>query len=316
MLDNEGRSITYLRLSVTDRCNSRCIYCMPKDGVSMLCHNDILSYEELVRIVKATAKLGVTKVRLTGGEPLVRKGLVDLVGMIRDIEGVEEIDLTTNATLLAPVAQDLKNAGLNRINVSLDTLNPEKYKKITRMGSLDDALAGLEAANAAGFVGTKINSVLMGGVNDDEIRDLCLLCKDQPYSMRFIELMPIGECSSWPRERFITGEEVLARVPELVQAGGQDGVSTLYTAEGWKGTVGLIRPMSNRFCKDCTRIRVTSDGKLKPCLHSSTEIPLRGLEGEDLLSAIRDGIKMKPAKHEMDETHISESARAMNEIGG
>ncbi len=282
----------------------------------MLCHSDILSYEELVKIVEATVALGVKKVRLTGGEPLVRRGIVDLVRMIHGIDGVEEIALTTNATLLAPVAQDLKDAGLNRLNVSLDTLNPEKYKKITRTGSLEDALDGLKAAKEVGFTDTKINSVLMGGVNDDEIRDLCLLCKDEPYSLRFIELMPIGECADWPKERFISGEEVLARVPELVKAKGQDGVSTLYTAEGWKGTVGLIRPMSNRFCKDCTRIRVTSDGKLKPCLHSSTEIPLRGLEGDDLRDAIREGIMMKPAKHDMDETHVSQSARAMNEIGG
>ena len=316
MKDNEGRSISYLRLSVTDKCNCRCIYCMPKDGIPMLCHEQILSYEELVRIVSATAQLGVTKVRLTGGEPLVRRNLVDLVRMIREIDGIQEIDLTTNATLLAPVAQDLKDAGLSRINVSLDTLDAEKYKKISRVGSLEDALAGLAAAKAAGFTGTKINSVLMGGINDDEIRDLCLLCKDEPYSLRFIELMPIGECATWPKERFISDEQVLKQVPELSLAAGQDGVSTLYTAEGWKGTVGLIRPMSNRFCKDCTRIRVTSDGKLKPCLHSSTEIPLRGLEGEELLEAIRQGILMKPAKHEMDETHISESARAMNEIGG
>ncbi len=282
----------------------------------MLCHKDILTFEELVRIVQATAELGVTKVRITGGEPLVRRGIVDLVGMIKDIDGVDEIALTTNATLLAPVAQELKDAGLDRINVSLDTLDPEKYKKITRMGSLEDALAGIEAAKKAGFTGTKINSVLMGGVNDDEIRDLCLLCKDEPYSLRFIELMPIGECADWPRECFISGEEVLARVPELTKHTGQDGVSTVYTGEGWKGSVGLIRPMSNRFCKDCTRIRVTSDGKLKPCLHSSTEIPLRGLKDDELRDAIRKGIMMKPAKHEMDETHASESARAMNEIGG
>ncbi len=316
MLDNEGRSITYLRLSVTDRCNSRCIYCMPKDGVPMLCHNEILTYEELVRIVKATADLGVTKVRITGGEPLVRRNLVDLISMIRQIDTVDDISLTTNATLLAPVAQDLKDAGLTRINVSLDTLNPEKYRKISRVGTLEDALAGLQAAKDAGFEGTKINSVLMGGINDDEIRDLCLLCKDEPYSLRFIELMPIGECADWPKERFISGEEVLRRVPELTEELGQDGVSTIYTAEGWKGSVGLIRPMSNRFCKDCTRIRVTSDGKLKPCLHSSSEIPLRGFEGDELKEAIRQGILMKPAKHEMVETHISESARAMNEIGG
>ncbi len=315
MLDNEGRSISYLRLSVTDKCNCRCIYCMPKDGVPMLCHSDLLSYEELVRIVRATAELGVTKVRITGGEPLVRRNLVDLVGMIREINSIKEIALTTNATLLAPVAQDLKDAGLTRINVSLDTLNPQKYKQITRMGTLEDALAGLQAAKDAGFTGTKINSVLMGGINDDEIRDLCYLCKDDSYSLRFIELMPIGECADWPKERFISDEEVLARVPELKLV-GQDGVSTVYAGDRWAGTVGLIRPMSNRFCKDCTRIRVTSDGKLKPCLHSATEIPLRGLEGDELLQAIRQGILMKPAKHEMDETHVSESARAMNEIGG
>ncbi len=315
MRDEFGRDIRYLRLSVTDRCNCRCVYCMPENGVPMLSHADILSFEEMRDIVAAAASLGVRKVRLTGGEPLVRRGIVDLVGMIAAVPGIDEVDMTTNATLLAPVAASLRDAGLTRLNVSLDTLDAARYEAITRRGTLADALAGLAAAHDAGFANTKINCVLVGGVNDDELRPLAELARDRDLTVRFIELMRMGECAGWPKGRFVSADEVLSAVPELVQVGGQ-GVSELYHAPGWKGSVGLIRPMTHRFCSSCDRIRVTADGRLKPCLHSAAEVNLRGLSGQDLVEAIRAGIAAKPRGHRMDNGRASDSLRAMNEIGG
>lgn len=315
MLDGEGRLIEYLRLSVTDRCNYRCTYCMPAGGVPMLRHGDILSFEELTEVVAAAAELGVRKVRLTGGEPLVRRGLPDLVRMIRAVPGVEELAMTTNATLLAPVAAELRAAGLDRLNVSLDTLDAARYAELTRGGSLADALAGLEAARAAGFSHTKLNCVLMGGVNDADVPRLADLARTEPIDVRFIELMPMGPCAAWPKARFVPAETVLKAVPGLAPL-RRDGVAELWHAPGWAGNVGLIRPMSHRFCDGCSRIRVTADGRLKPCLHSAAEIPLRGLHGEALLFELRRGIAAKPAYHHMDKDHASQSARDMNEIGG
>ena len=325
MRDAQGRRIGYLRLSVTDRCNCRCAYCMPADGVPMLSHDDVCSFEELARITETCCELGVSKVRLTGGEPLVRRGLPGLVRMLREVPGVRELAMTTNATLLAPVAAELRAAGLDRLNVSLDSLRPERYAAITRGARLDDALAGLRAAGDAGFTGTKVNCVLMGGVNDDEVADIAGLARDQPVDVRFIELRPIGPAARWPRARFLPAEVVLETVPELEPARGRDearadadrdGVAELFSAPGWAGRVGLIRPMSHRFCAGCTRIRVTADGRLKPCLHSADEVSLRGLAGEELRAALLAGIALKPAHHDMDGTHASDSARAMNEIGG
>ena len=315
MRDAQGRRIDYLRLSVTDRCNCRCAYCMPADGVPMLSHDDVCSFEELARITETCCELGVTKVRLTGGEPLARRGLPGLVRMLREVPGVRELAMTTNATLLAPVASELRAAGLDRINVSLDSLRPERYAAITRGARLDDALAGLRAAHDAGFTGTKVNCVLMGGVNDDEVADIAGLAREKPVDVRFIELMPIGEAAGWPRARFVDASAVLGAVPELAPV-GTDGVAELFSAPGWAGRVGLIRPMSHRFCAGCTRIRVTADGRLKPCLHSADEVSLRGLAGEALREALLAGIALKPAHHDMDGAHASESARAMNEIGG
>lgn len=315
MLDGEGRLIEYLRLSVTDRCNCRCTYCMPAGGVPMLGHRDILSFEELTEVVTACAQLGVRKVRLTGGEPLVRCGLPELVRMIRAVPGVEELAMTTNATLLAPVAAELHHAGLDRLNVSLDTLDAARYAELTRGGSLEDALAGLAAARDAGFSHTKVNCVLMGGVNDADVPRLAELARTEPIDVRFIELMPMGPCAGWPKARFVPAETVLEAVPGLEPL-RRDGVAELWHAPGWEGNVGLIRPMSHRFCDGCSRIRVTADGRLKPCLHSAAEIPLRGLHGEALLSELRRGIAAKPAYHHMDQDHASQSARDMNEIGG
>jgi cyclic pyranopterin phosphate synthase len=313
MQDLRGRTIDYLRLSVTDLCNYRCLYCMGADGVCKKEHREILSLEELAEIGRAAVTCGVKKIRLTGGEPLVRRGILDLCRMLRALPGLEELTLTTNGAALPRMAADLKVAGVDRLNVSLDTLQPEKFRAITRRGELQETLAGLDAAEAAGFTGTKINAVLMGGVNDDEIADLAALTRERDWSVRFIELMPLGVCAGWPRERFISADAVLRTLPQL-EAVGPDGVAELYRVPGWRGTVGLIRPMSRCFCVACSRIRVTADGRLKPCLHSAEEIPLRGLRGAELEDAIRRGAARKPEAHRL--AVGTDTERTMNEIGG
>ena len=313
MFDLYGRTIEYLRLSVTDRCNYRCAYCMPAGVCGGL--RELLSLGELAEIARAAVACGVRKIRLTGGEPLVRPGLADLCRMLRALPGVEELAITTNGSLLPQLAGELKGAGVDRLNVSLDTLNADKFAALTGCGELAQTLAGLEAADAAGFRDTKINTVLMGGVNDDEIVDFVALTRDHPYCLRFIELMPIGACAHWPAERFVKADAVLRAVPALRPI-GVSGVSELYQIPGWAGTVGLIRPMSHRFCAKCDRVRVTADGVLRPCLHAPDGLPLRGLHGDALVEAIREGIARKPACHHLTVDCPSESGRAMYEIGG
>ncbi len=315
MKDRYGRTIKYLRLSVTDLCNCRCVYCMGENGVPRLPHSAILSFEEIEEIVRAAVSLSVTKVRLTGGEPLVRRGIDELVRRLRGIEGVEELAMTTNGARLAEYAEALKEAGLDRLNVSLDTLDPEKFRRITRIGELRDTLDGLDAARRAGFERIKLNTVLMGGVNDDEIAEIAALAKDGAFDVRFIELMPIGECTDWDRRRFLPAERVLEYLPKGERV-PSDGVAELWRPAGFRGTVGLIRPLSHRFCADCDRIRVTADGCLKPCLHSAREIPLRGKHGEALVRTIAEGMQAKPREHHMADGHASESRRGMNRIGG
>lgn len=315
MQDQLGRKISYLRLSVTDLCDLRCVYCMPEHGVPKRAHHEICSLEELRNMTAAAVSLGVRKVRVTGGEPLVRRGVAELCRMLRGLPGLEELCITTNGILLPELAEPLRAAGVDRLNVSLDTLRPERYHEITRVGALSDVLRGLEAAERAGFQHTKLNCVLMGGVNDDEIADFIRLTKERPLSVRFIELMPMGICARWDKARFLPAKTVLDRVPELEPV-GSDGVSLLYRLPGALGTVGLIEPMSHAFCSNCSRIRITADGKLKPCLHSETEIPLRGLSGEALCEAIMRGVAMKPKQHELTRDGESRAGRGMNEIGG
>ena len=314
MKDNYGRQIDYLRLSVTDLCNLRCQYCMPAGGVEKLQHRAILSFEALEAIVRAAVKLGVRKVRITGGEPLVRRDIPELCRRIAAIDGVEELCMTTNGILLTKYAKALRDSGVQRLNISLDTLRPNRYAALTRNGCLDDALAGMEAARAAGFEKLKINAVLIGGVNDDEIADLAALTRDRPDEVRFIELMPMGECAGWDKSRFLSCDAVLEALPELEEI-EPAGVARRYRMPGWQGTIGLIRPVSAHFCPACDRIRVTADGRLKPCLHSALEIPLAGLEGEALEEAMARAILSKPHRHHL-EQGSSQTPRSMNEIGG
>ena len=315
MIDHYGRNITYLRLSVTDLCNLRCLYCMPEGGVEKLPHSAILSVEEIERIVKTAVRCGITKLRLTGGEPLVRRGIVEICRRVGAVDGVEELCMTTNAVLLPQYARELRQAGVSRLNISLDTLRPDRFKAISRIGSLQDALDGIHAAMEQKYDRIKINCVLMGGVNDDEIFDFVSLTKQYGISVRFIELMPIGQCAGWDKSRFIPGSVVLERVPELKPC-GSDGVSALYRLDGAPGTVGLINPISCHFCAKCNRIRVTADGKLKPCLHSADEIDLRGLSDEQLYETMRRAVLDKPLRHRLEEQGVSGSLRNMNAIGG
>lgn len=320
MIDSFGRKINYLRISVTDLCNLRCKYCMPENGIDKKCHEQILRNEEIIEIVRVMSELGITKVRITGGEPLIRKGIVDIIKEINELEGIEEIVMTTNGELLEDMAEELKVAGLDRVNISLDTFDPEKFKEITRRDSLAKVLRGIEKAIQVGLSPVKINTVLMGGINDDEIENFVALTIDKPIDARFIELMPIGEASDWNKERFISTSEVLKRVPSLYPVVGKDisSPAKYYKLHDSIGTVGLIDPISCSFCNNCNRIRVTSDGKLKLCLHSDVEIDLLGAlrSGDDLKQLILSRIKEKPEKHLMETEDFTPITRNMNRIGG
>ncbi len=317
MKDLYDRNIHYLRISVTDLCNLRCRYCMPAEGVKKLAPSEVLTHEEIVEITAAAVELGIDKVRITGGEPLVHPGIVELCRSIGAIPGIRDMAMTTNAALLAPVAKELKAAGVNRVNISLDTLDAEKYRSITRVGSLDDALGGIRAALECGMSPVKLNAVLIGGVNDDEIANLAGLTMKYPVEMRFIELMPIGDNTEFGDKAYIPNTTVLKTLPGLAPVKTEDGVASLFTLPGAKGKVGLISPLSHEFCDRCSRLRLTSDGYLKPCLHSAEEINLRGLHGDELKEAIKLAIDHKPARHpELSAAHRSQSKRGMNGIGG
>ena len=313
MKDRFGRDITYLRISVTDLCNLRCKYCMPESGVKSLCHSDILSIEEIVEIVKVASKNGIKKIRLTGGEPLVRRGFINLCKQISKIDEIEDIAITTNGVYLKDMADELFENKVRRINFSLDTLIKEKYNDITRRNDFDKTMESLFYAIKKGFK-VKINVVLIGGFNDDEIQDFVNLANKYDLEVRFIELMQIGETANWSKDKFVSNKIVLEKVPEL-EFDGVSGVAKIYKIRGQKGRIGLISPISCSFCEDCNRIRLTSDGKLKPCLHSKDEINLKGLSGEELEEVFKRGIYEKPEKHHLEDGK-SESARDMNKIGG
>ncbi len=317
MIDGCGRTIDYLRLSVTELCNLRCVYCMPPEGICKRRHAEICSLEELEELAAACVELGVRKLRLTGGEPLVRKGILTLVERLAALPGLEELTMTTNGTLLPELAAPLRAAGLDRLNVSLDTLDPARYRALTRGGELDRVLAGLAAAEAAGFSDLRLNAVLLRGVNEGELGALARLAREHPWSVRFIERMPIGPAAGLG---FLPASRVLEAVPELREQEAErgergGGVARLYAAPGWAGTVGLITPMSCDFCGACSRIRITADGKLKLCLHSPEEIPLRGLRGAALRETVLAAVRRKPARHRL-ESAPSQSKRIMYEIGG
>ena len=317
MKDSFGREITYLRLSVTDRCNLRCRYCMPEDGICRKSKEEMLTEDEMIMAVEAAASLGIKKLRLTGGEPLVKRNILTICRRAAAVDGIREVCLTTNGTLLPQMAKPLRDAGVDRLNISLDTLNPEKYAYITRMGTLDSALKGIESALEAGFDRLKLNAVLIGGFNDDEITALAELTKRYPADMRFIELMPMTDNEEFGQAAYVPGAEVLKALPELVPVEHSDGVAKLYRLPGAQGNIGLISAVSSHFCATCNRIRLTADGKLKPCLHSDQEYSIKGLDFEGMRRELERAILAKPACHApLSAVERSNAGRSMNRIGG
>ncbi|MBU2534815.1 MAG: GTP 3',8-cyclase MoaA [Chloroflexi bacterium] len=320
--DSFQRPIDYLRISVTDRCNLRCVYCMPTEGIDLLAHEDILSYEEIYRVATAAAELGINKVRITGGEPLVRIGLSSLVGMLAQIEAIDDIALTTNGILLARYADELKAAGLRRVNISLDTLKPDKFRLITRGGDLDDVLEGIEAANTAGLNPIKINAVVMAGSNDDELLDFARKTVDEGWHVRFIEHMPFN--SEMASSSFVSVNEVRERLASLGELEPctfkGNGPAKYYRLPQAKGTIGFITPISEHFCFHCNRLRLTADGRLRPCLLSEQEIDLRqplrqGISAEELKKLIKRAVDSKPRKHRLAEGLVPKD-RPFSQVGG
>lgn len=317
MIDQHGRNITYLRVSLTDKCNLRCRYCMPEEGVCKKSHVDMMTEDEVITAVEAASSVGIRKLRLTGGEPLIKKNILSICRRAAAVEGIEELCLTTNGTLLPHMAAELKAAGVKRINLSLDTLDPEKYAYITRFGKLENFYAGLEAALNAGFEKIKVNAVLIGGFNDNEVVPLANLTRKYPLDMRFIELMPMVDSKDFGPEAYVSCSKVLELLPEAVPMPQDSSVAKLYRLPDALGNIGLISPVSAHFCGTCNRLRLTADGKLKACLHRTEEISIKGLDFDGMRAAFEHTIWNKPAWHgDLDAQHPSQAGRNMNEIGG
>lgn len=329
LFDLHKRRINYLRISVTDRCNLRCLYCMPNRDGPYLPQKDILRYEEILRVAAFAVREGITKIRITGGEPLVRRGVVDLIDRLHSIPGLVEISLTTNGILLKEFARPLYAAGVRRVNISMDTLDPERFRRITRQGELDDVFAGIAAAEAEGFRPIKLNMVVMKGVNDDEIPAFVRLDREHPYHVRFIELMPTGAGAD-PRQQFLPAARILERIRAHAEISSREphryeGPAVRYHIEGGKGGLGIISPVSNHFCDSCNRLRLTSDGRLRSCLFSNREIHLkpalrnsRNNEAVDrrLKILFQQALRAKPAGHSMRPDDTVGLSRTMSAIGG
>ncbi len=330
MRDGYNRDINYLRLSVTDRCNLRCRYCLPKEGLSLMGREDILAYEELLKIVAAAVETGISKIRITGGEPLVRKGIIEFISHLREIEGIKDISLTTNGILLASFAEAIYRAGIKRINISLDSLRKEKYRRITGGGDLDAVLEGIEEARRLGFSPIKINAVVVKGFNDDEILDFAGLAVSEPFQVRFIELMPLGEKTATDNGNYLSNEIVHKTItgkyllePLARDDAGTDGPARIYKISGGRGEIGFISPLSHNFCHLCNRLRLTSQGRLLSCLLYPEEIDLKGplragCTGEELAFLIRRAVMVKPVKHQIscDRADLKKCRREMSKIGG
>lgn len=319
-IDQYGREINYLRISITDKCNLRCRYCMPAEGVDDKSHYDILRYEEIRDIVEVAADLNITKVRITGGEPLVRPGVENLVELISGIEGIEDISLTTNGTLFAKKAEVLKNAGMTGVNISLDTLDREKFLQITRRDELSSVMEGVEAALKYNYNPVKINTVIMRGLNNDELFDFINLTKKQSLHVRFIELMPLGEADR-DNESYISLAKIKEKIEEKVElipaTVKSSGPAVYYKLPHAAGTLGFITPISAAFCGDCNKLRLTADGKIKPCLFSDKEISLNTGTGDNLSKEIihdklLEAVRSKPFSHQAQ----AETRRNMYQIGG
>jgi cyclic pyranopterin phosphate synthase len=328
LVDAYGRKIDYLRISITDHCNLKCYYCTPFSGRDHLSRTQILSYEEMLKVAKAAAHCGITKIRITGGEPLVRKGVVEFCRMLSEIDGLKSLALTTNGIYLEEMAEPLFNAGVRRINISLDTLRPERFEKITGYNRLPRVLAGIRRAEQIGMQPIKINTVVMRGINDDEIEDLARLTLDKPYHVRFIELMPTDSSAyGYYESLFIPVEEFMKKINQVDRVKIEPttdsyGPARLCKLPGAIGKVGFIAPISWHFCGSCNRLRLTADGKIKTCLFSQEEIdikaPLRtGALQNDIINIFRQAVAEKPSGHHLNaKDHQNACQRAMHAIGG
>ena len=326
MNDIVPRQINYLRVSITDRCNLRCLYCMPPDGIIKIDHREILRYEEILRIVKVAVAKGICKVRITGGEPLVRKGLVQFVNELSHIPGIQDLSLTTNGILLGEMAMDLFNAGLRSVNVSMDSLDKTRFHEITRGGDLDRVHAGMREAIKVGLSPVKINTVVIRGLNDDEVVDFAKLSIDNPYHVRFIELMPVGLDTGWNQDRYVSSEEVRDAIEGFeklrpLRRNNTGGPARMFRFEGAAGEVGFISPYSDHFCSSCNRLRLTADGKLRTCLFSDEEVDLkdslRDLQSDSGLERLIDlALSNKTEMHFSGVRTPKKCSRNMSAIGG
>lgn len=323
MLDQFGRRIEYLRISITDRCNFRCQYCMPVEGLPWLPKQEILRYEEIAEIVRQLAPLGLKRLRITGGEPTIRPELSSLIRQLKAIEGIEDIALSTNGVKLPQMSAELAAAGLDRVNISADSLRPERVVQIARRDLGFDLVAAASAAEAAGIGPIKINVVVMRGINDDEVADFAQLTREHPWHVRFIELMPVGELRELTWDHVVPSAEVLARVQALGELLPDDGPArgngpaVYHRFAGAPGTVGVITPMTHTYCSTCNRVRLTADGRLRTCLFGDHEVPLRDAlrRGEPLEPLFVKALAEKPKEHELLQMRVG-GLRALSEVGG
>ena len=324
--DKQDRTTNYLRLSITDRCNLRCMYCMPEEGVAFKPHENILTYEEILHLVDISVQCGIRKIRITGGEPLVRKGFIPFLKKLGENKGLNEITLTTNGVLLKEYAAKLKECGICRINISLDSLKPERFSRITGRDWFNQVWEGIREAERQGFDPIKINVVAIRGVNDDEILDFARLTIDKPYHVRFIELMPVGKENSWTQEKFISIKEITEIIKGLgelspVESQSLDGPAQRYVIDGGRGEIGLIGALTHHFCEQCNRLRMTAEGHLRACLFSDQEIdvksPLRAGKDDDyILSKMRQAIHTKHKDKGSVKSSPRKCVRQMSSIGG
>ncbi|MDD2619436.1 MAG: GTP 3',8-cyclase MoaA [Syntrophomonadaceae bacterium] len=326
MIDEHGRIINYLRISLTDRCNLRCRYCMPEKGIDNLGHYTILSLEDIARLVRIASQLGICKIRLTGGEPLVRRNIVQLLHYITDIPIIDDLAITTNGILFADMAEDLKQAGLKRVNFSLDSLVEEKFRYITRQGDIAPVKKAIFKALELGMEPIKINMVVIRGFNDDEILDFAKLAFDYPLHVRFIEFMPVGDLLFWKQDRLLSSQETRRTIKNhynLLPAKNIEGngPARYYRLEDGQGSIGFISPMSNHFCAECNRIRLTAEGGLRGCLYDKEEVDLRealkkGYSDDEIKELFIKVIKGKPSRHNMNDGWGEDNKRKMYQIGG
>jgi GTP 3',8-cyclase len=326
LIDEFSRPITYLRVSVTDKCNLRCVYCMPESGLPWLGRDEILSYEEIAEIVRAAASVGVRSIRLTGGEPLIRRELSRLVAALAEIPGIEDIALSTNGLLLEAQIGELAAAGLRRVNLSLDTLRADRFEAIARRPGLDLVLRGLDAVIGAGLAPIKLNCVIMRGQNDDELIDFAMLTKDRPIFVRFIEVMPVHENLELQRDAYVSSDEILERISagrqlQAVPGPQGNGPARYFAFPGAVGAVGVISPLSHDYCETCNRVRLTADGRLRLCLFGDHALDLRtplraGASTQELAGLLGSAMLIKPARHHLRLGETASRMRAFSEIGG